>query len=303
MLLPRHLSTYFFACTLLLLQFFFSGQARAGGVVVCDNCVNPRQAAIGSGSGTTIVVDFAQLKLYGYDVEYDREFRRYRAITTPIPAPVTDAFNRIMALAEGPLQPDLRPMQSSGGNGAVFPIHPDNPGFTNGVSFPEEFKGINAYDVVMSATTRARLEEQIGAAFSGSSTGSTIWNSLSTTLSSLGLSMISRLFGVESVTYVITWRDGSKSVLVIHPDSVNSAKYKPGESRDAAGNRIPDTAAADESSGGDYGGYYDFTDAQSLQNWLDAARLYGIFVERGNAVANQIICRWDGKTLRCELPR
>lgn len=299
----RYLTASWIACILLLFQLFLPPKAHAGGVVVCDNCANPRQAAIGSGSGMTIVVDFAHLKLYGFEVEYDREFKRYRAITTSIPAPVKDAFHRIMALAEGRIQPSSHALKRAGGSGAVVPLHPDNPGVTNGLTFPEGFKGINAYDVVMSATTRTQFEQQLGAAFSGASTGSPVWNSLATTLSSLGLSMISRLFGVDSVTYVITWRDGSKSVFVIEGDSVNRAKYKSGESRDASGNRILDAAASHEDSGADFSGWYDFTDEQSLQNWLDAARLYGVPVDVGNGIANQVICRWDGKILRCELPR
>lgn len=220
----RHLTASCIACILLLFQLFLPPNAHAGGVVVCDNCANPRQAAIGSGSGMTIVVDFAHLKLYGFEVEYDREFKRYRAITTSIPAPVTDAFHRIMALAEGRIQPSSHALKRAGGSGAVVPIHPDNPGVTNGLTFPEGFKGINAYDVVMSATTRTQFEQQLGAAFSGASTGSPVWNSLATTLSSLGLSMISRLFGVDSATYVITWRGGSKSVFVIEADSQSTSQ-------------------------------------------------------------------------------
>ncbi|MFN4160668.1 MAG: hypothetical protein ACK4FW_01570 [Stenotrophomonas sp.] len=55
---------------------FLSGDAHAGGRVVCDNCVNPRQIAASSGTGTTLVVDLAQIKVHGFEVEYDRELKR-----------------------------------------------------------------------------------------------------------------------------------------------------------------------------------------------------------------------------------
>lgn len=159
---------------------FLSGAAHAGGLVVCDNCVNPRQIAASSGSGTTLVVDLAQVKLHGFEVEYDRELKRYRAITTAVPSPVSGAFQRIMGLAHLDASASAA---GAGGNGAVVPVHPDDPGLANGIAFPEEFKDYRAYDIIESATARARLGSSIGAAFSGATTNSTAWNSISTTLS------------------------------------------------------------------------------------------------------------------------
>jgi hypothetical protein len=136
---------------------FLSGDAHAGGRVVCDNCVNPRQIAASSGTGTTLVVDLAQIKVHGFEVEYDRELKRYRAITTAVPSPVSSAFQRIMGLANQNASASSLGAPQAGGNGAVIPVRPDDPGAANGIVFTEEFKNYSAYDVVQSATGRARL--------------------------------------------------------------------------------------------------------------------------------------------------
>lgn len=273
--------------------------AHAGGVVVCDNCANPKQAAVGSAAGTTLVVDLLQVKISGYEVEYDRELKRYRALPTQIPAPVNEAFLRVMALAESHGAAGAAVTPQAGGKGAVIPVHPDDPGGANGISFPEDFKGLTAYDVVQSATTRSQLETRIGSAFSGATTGSTVWNSLSTTLSSVGLSFVSRLFGVSSVTYAVTWRDGSQTLLKLEPDSVHQAQYVKGKSRDAQGNPIPDAAATGPEAPDIFGGDYHFQDRHAIENWLQAAKLYGVHVDNVGIDSLQLRCTWNGQTLAC----
>ncbi len=53
-----------------------------------------------------------------------------------------------------------------------YEVHPDDPQYANGISFPEEHKNLNAYDVVQMATERSRLEADIGKAFTGATTSS-----------------------------------------------------------------------------------------------------------------------------------
>ncbi len=285
--------------------------AHAGGVVVCDNCANPKQAAVGSGAGTTLVVDFLQVKINGDEVEYDRELKRYRALPTQIPAPVNEAFLRVMALAQthGPAGTAFTPQ--AGGNGAVIPVipsipsipvhpdDPDDPGGAHGIAFPEALKGLTAYDVVQSATTRSPLETGIGSAFSGAKTGSTVWNLLSTTPSSVRVSFVSRLFGVSSVTYAVTWRDGSQTLLELEPDSVHQAHHVKGKSRDAQGNPIPDAAATGPEAPGIFGGDHHFQDRHAIENRLHAAKLHGVHVDNVGIDSLQLRCTWNGETLAC----
>lgn len=275
---------------------FLSGDAHAGGLVVCDNCVNPRQIAASSGAGTTLVVDLAQVKLHGFEVEYDRELKRYRAITTAVPSPVSSAFQRVMGLAHLDASASAA---GAGGKGAVVPIHPDDPGLANGIAFPEEFRDYRAYDIIESATARARLGSSIGAAFSGATTNSIAWNSISTTLSSVGLSFVSRLFGVDSVTYRITWRDGSQTELIIEPDSVHQARYLKGKSRDAQGNPLPDAAAIGPDAGDIFAGDHYFPDRRSMREWMQAAKLYGMRIDESGIEILRLRCTWNGETLAC----
>ncbi|HDS1039318.1 TPA: hypothetical protein QDZ42_002379 [Stenotrophomonas maltophilia] len=278
--------------------------AHAGGVVPCSNCADPRSAALQSGTGLTVVVDPDRRRLNAYNVEYDRELRRYRAVPTAVPPEVTAMFNRVLDLPQGNLGTGTQFVPQAFGRGTVVPVHPDDPQKANGITFPEGLKGLNAYDVVTSATYRTQLELEIGRAFSGATSQHAAWNSLATTLSSVVLSWVSKLFGVDTVTYVITWRDGSRTRLVISPDSVDRARYVSGESVDADGNRIPDGAASHQDTGQGYSGGYHFSSDDGYQSWLDAAHLYGVRIEINPGLAPAgPICRWNGKTLHCQVPR
>lgn len=277
---------------------------HAEGVVECENCGNPKQAAITSGIGLTLVADFPGRKLHGFDVEYDRELHRYRALPVPVPDQVQRSFHHLLRLPEASRDRNGLSRAAAKGRGAVIPVHPDDPGGTNGIAFPEASKNLTAYDVAIDAGARTQLEMSLGAAFSGSNGHSPTWNALATTLSSLGMNWLSRIMGVDSATYVITWRDGSKTTLVITPDSVHRAKYHSGESTDAQGNRIPDGAATNPGEAPGYAGMYTFSDEQTFNEWLSAAYIYGVPVDVvEHTYPVQIICRWNGRTLECEVPR
>ncbi|AWH18039.1 hypothetical protein C1922_12380 [Stenotrophomonas sp. ZAC14D2_NAIMI4_7] len=278
--------------------------ASAGGVVPCVNCADSRAAALQSGTGLTVVVDPQQQRLSAFNVEYDRELQRYRALPTPAPAEITRMFNRILGLPNAHLGPGTQFVPQAFGRGAVVPVHPDDPQMANGITFPDAMKALNAYDVVQSATYRSQLELAIGRAFSGADSQQPAWNSLATTISSIVLSWVSKLFGVDTVTYVITWRDGSQTRLVISPDAVDKARYVTGESVDAQGNRIPDGAASNTETGEGYVGNYHFNNDDDYQRWLDSAHLYGVQIEvNPGAAPSGPICRWDGRQLHCQVPR
>lgn len=292
------------ACLFLSASLGLHATAHAGGVVPCNACADPRSAALQSGAGLTVVVDLERQRLNGYNVEYDRELRRYRAVPTAVPPEVTAMFNRILALPRGNVGPGTQFVPQWFGRGAVIPVHPDDPQNANGITFPADLKDLNAYDVVQSVTYRTRLELGIARAFSAADTAQPAWNSLATTISSIILSWVSKLFGVDTVTYVITWRDGSRTRLVIAPNAVDRAKYVSGESVDADGNRIPDGAVSNEATGEGFAGAYHFSSEQGLQNWLDAAHIYGVRIEEvpGSPLSGNS-CTWDGKRLHCLVPR
>lgn len=274
--------------------------ANAAGVLVCDNCRDPRALAMTSGTGLTIVTDYAQRRLHGFDVEYDRELRRYRAVRTPVPESIVASFDRIMSMLDGNARLNARQY----GKGVQFDVHPDAPTSQNGITFPDAHKNLNAYDVVQLATERTRLEGDIGKAFSGATTSSPAWNSMATFLTSIAFSFVSQTIGVENAVIVITWRDGSKTNLAITPDSVSNARYVSGESRDAAGNRIPDGAATDPRTAPGYAGVYSFASHDDLDRWSDTGRLYGVnMFSDGRGESLQVVCYWDGRDITCRLPR
>ncbi|WP_171955763.1 hypothetical protein [Stenotrophomonas maltophilia] len=73
-----------------------AGESRAGGVIECNSCLSPSDAASASGEGLTVVVDFERAELTAFDVEHDPEIGRWRAHPTPVPAQIEMAFLRIL---------------------------------------------------------------------------------------------------------------------------------------------------------------------------------------------------------------
>lgn len=250
--------------------------AHAAGVLVCDNCRDPRALALYSGTGPTIVVDFQQRRLHGFDVEYDRELRRYRATRAQIPEPINASFNRIMGMLDNNVPTVQFAPRQWAGRGVQYEVHPDDPQYANGIGFPEEHKNLNAYDVVQMATERFRLESAMGKAFTGATTSSRAWNSMATFLSSIGLSFVSKALGIDGAIYRITWRDGSKTTLAIVSSSVDTARYVQGQSKDANGNMIPDGAATSPGLAQHFAGTYNFNSRDDLDRWIDSGRLYGV---------------------------
>jgi len=289
---------------LMSLGVLFTQPANAAGVINCENCTNPRQAALASGVGLTVVVDVSGKKLLAYDVEYDRELKVYRALPVAVPDEVRATFHRLLRLLEAAREAEDKGMPQARGRSVVIPVHPDDPGNANGITFPDAFKALGASDVVISANHRSALESAIGSAFCGADTRFPTWNALATTMTSIVMTVGSKLAGVDSITYVITWRDGSVTRLVVAADAVDMAKYQAGQSRDPEGNLIPDGAATSEETGPGFAGVYTFSDEQTLSNWLNAAYIYGVPVDVvEHSLPVTIICRWNGRTLECEVPR
>ncbi|EKT4087870.1 hypothetical protein QEG26_001825 [Stenotrophomonas maltophilia] len=82
--------------TVMTLLFSLAGESRAGGVIECNNCPSPNDAALASGEGLTVVVDFERAELTAFDVERAPGTGRWRAHPTPVPAQIEMAFLRIL---------------------------------------------------------------------------------------------------------------------------------------------------------------------------------------------------------------
>lgn len=255
----------------------------------CDNCSSTQYKAKASaaGAGMHIVADYAQKRITGYEVEYDRELRVWRTLPASVPTSISSAFARDMALA----YPTA--LQASASGGSVVVIGPGR----NNFPFPAGFNDANTYDIVGSANLRTQLEQQIAAGAAGATTSSSVWNSVAYALKSLTLSFFGQKFGASSVTYVIIWKDGSKTVLKIEAGATNVARYQQGQSIDAEGNKVPDASATNSATAGSYAGQYYFENNTNLQEWLNAAHIYGIPTSSGGTA--QLVCTWDGRTLTC----
>jgi len=154
----------------------FTGGAKAGGLIECNNCAPPKSVALQSGAGLTVIIDFDKAQLTAFNVEYDRELRKWRAISTPVPSQIQMAFLRIVESVSNTTGHSDQAFPKAGG-GAVVPLHPDNPGNSNGMRFPDSYKSSDAFEIVNSATMRTRLGQYLALEIAGTNTSSTAWNS------------------------------------------------------------------------------------------------------------------------------
>lgn len=308
---------------LALLLTSISLPAIAGGVVECNRCPSTANAAISKGNGLTVVVDFESAELTAYEVEYDRELRRWRTMRTSTPASISAAFYRIMdaaSLARPSAPPSVgvinsvdhsktapkqtKPDRSQGG--LVVTVHPDNPQFSNptGFTFPDAYKGYSASDIVLSSTSRTRFGQYLAEGLAGADTRSAAWNSVAFSIQELALSWASK-HGAGAIIVIVQWRDGSRTVYKVTTDNVTEAKYVEGESRDALGNKFPDATIAAPSTAPGYVGDYYFGEgnqgSRNLGRWLESARRYGIPIHGSSESRNRILCSWDGRSLRCRV--
>lgn len=277
----------------------------AAGVVVCNNCFSPKDAAINSGIGFTIVMDYDSQKLYGYEVEYDRELKRHRAVTNQVPDSIVQAFHRGLSIAGPPsitaseikIKPDDLEAKSSGST--TYTLHAGDPNYPNPIRFPDAFRNSNAYEVVNSASVRSLLGQALARELAGATTGSDTWDSLAFQVQSLMLSIANSTIGIGSYSFVIIWSNGTKSVYTIDADTVTEAKYVNGESRDDVGNPIPDTNIANPDTAGGYAGEYRFSSGETFNSWQGSAGIYGVPVSNGSSSTTGMSCGWDGANLTC----
>ena len=298
--------------------------AIAGGVVECNRCPSTANAAISKGNGLTVVVDFESAQLTAYEVEYDRELKRWRTMRTAIPEPISAAFYRVLdaaSLTPSSAQPNAaaipghEPTQGEAADsarsnknqgGLVVTVHPDNPQYSNpvGFTFPSAYKDFSASDIVLSATSRARFGQYLAEGLAGAGTSSAAWNSVAFSIQELALSWADK-HGAGAIIVIVQWRDGSRTVYKVTTDNVTEAKYVEGESRDSEGNRFPDASIVAPGTAPDYVGDYYFGEGnrgkRNLQRWMDSARRYGIPITGNAGDRNRMLCSWDGRTIHCRV--
>ena len=296
--------------------------AIAGGVIECNRCPSTSNAAISNGNGLTVVVDFESAELTAYEVEYDRELKRWRAMRTAIPSQISAAFYRVMdsaslesssAQPRAPANHDRNrakngaagiPKSDKSKGGLTVTVHPDNPQYSNptGFTFPNAYKDFSASDIVLSATSKAKFGQYLAAGLAGADTGSAAWNSVAFSVQELALSWGAK-HGAGAIIVVVKWRDGSQTVYKVTTDNVTEAKYVEGESRDSEGNKFPDTTISTPVTAPGYVGDYYFGEGsqgnRNLGRWIDSARRYGIPITGETRDRNRLLCTWDGRTIRC----
>lgn len=273
-------------------------------IVICNGCPFPRQAAINTqSSGLKLVVDFSLAKLYAFQIEYDRERRLWLAFPQQVPEPITAAFYRVMdstaanSIEQSNRDQSKRDRKQNGG--PLVTLHPDNPGNSNNIRFPEAYRGLNAYDIVDSASSRSRLGQNLALELAGATGSSPNWNSIALSLQQAALSFGS-IYGSGTITIRITWRDGSTTVYTITAANVAEASYAQGQSRDASGNMVPDQSITVPATAPAYAGSYYFGQANDRARWSRSASYFGVPVSGGSSAGHRMSCSWDGRTVTCK---
>lgn len=273
-------------------------------IVICNGCQIPRQAAINTqSSGLKLVVDFNMAKLYAFQVEYDWEMRRWLAFPQQIPVPITEAFHRVMdATAARSIEQSRQaaPTHDATKNGGpLVNLHPDNPGGSNNIRFPEAYKNFNAYDIVDSSSSRSRLGQNLALELAGATGSNPNWNTIALSLQRAVLTFAS-IYGGGTITLRITWRDGSTTLYSITAANVAEASYVPGQSRDASGNMVPDQSIAVPATAPAYAGAYYFGPSGDRARWTRSAAYFGVPVSGGSSSGHRMSCDWDGSTVTCK---
>jgi hypothetical protein len=129
-------------------------------------------------------------------------------------------------------------------------------------------------------------------------------NSLLGGLQALASAIAMSVYGIE-MTVTVYFNDGSSMKVKYEKGNSATPRYVEGSARDSDGNRIADQSAI--TNPGQFVGVNTFSTNQNLQNWLYAARLYGIPVTSGRPSGSgtvtvgpvQIVCTNTPKGVEC----
>lgn len=289
------------------------GEVQAGVadvVIVCNNCQSPRNTAqfhgMQHGTGIKLVVDYDKERINAFSYEHDRERGVYMTLPINTPIQVAEVFDFWMILIEGAsstnlseFDDDIATVRAHDGGNLTLNINADGSGVP-WAHLPQNLSNKNAYDIVNSATTRSQVQSALSHGVFSANTGNPTWDSLSITMSETAFNVLANLSGVTSITFRITWKDGSQTSFRAVIGNLPEVQYVNGQSKDADGNKIPDASVTDTGSSGgpSYAGDYAF-EKGSLADWISAAVRYGVPVSSGGRRNDTVTCSWDGSLLSC----
>ena len=249
-------------------------------VVRCDNCASAVNAAVATGTnGLKVIADPRKKTVVAYEIEYDRELRRWRTFQKTVPAGMKESFSAIMSASS-----------------ATVVVRVGTPGQL--INSNSAFSDSNAHEIIQSATLRSGLARELAANFAKANTSSDVWDDLAYSLTSVGITALGQIAGINNFNFVLQFPDGSSITMKIDSNTVTQATYVAGKSTDADGNRIADSAASGP-GGGEYAGGYYFSTNQNLQDWLNTAIMNGVKVTGPSSNNRRLSCSWDGRTLSC----
>jgi len=268
----------------------FPSAAIADGIATCHGCTFSQFQAKAkqTGLGYIYIVDATNIQLRLYHVVQDSPSVRL-ASQVPVDPILKNRFEAIADTRQNN-EPSL-----------VINLSPDEY-YPNGFFTDNPFGGfanVSAYTVLASVTVRNGLGANLGAAKTTIPGMVGLNQTLTAAVMSAG-----GMFGggPVTITYILTFRNGTTVKYVLQANSVNEAKYVEGSARDTDNNPIPDGSLHQEGVASGYIGEFYFSTQENLNSWIDAMERQGVpvtGVQRGEE--RRIECSWseDFKSVNC----
>ena len=156
-----------------------------------------------------------------------------------------------------------------------------------------EFNGLNAYDIFSTGRYRNILTDAINKDIGNILSG----NTAARNLFGLIVQAIESALNIDlSIKIIVVFEDGSQIVIEVSVDNGG----KPRHNRDDPDNRDANKNPILNSNDSSEVGVYTFTNNNQLQDFLEAAWLYGIPITNGGSGGGgRMVCRLEGKILKC----
>lgn len=275
-----------FAAIAAAAALFASSSSFASGLAVCNGCtlMQTNAAARAKAPGYVYVVDTQTPRLRLFHTEKAAN-GMVSIEPMPVPQQVQHYFAEINgAIDAGETQETVVVIEDGQGwPGDYYGTDPLT-GFEN--------QGYDAYDVVLNATLRNRLEESLG---NWSHTGNSTLDFMTELLIGYLGDVVQYILG-EPIVHIIEirWDDGSVTRFRIDSSHASTADYIEGESRDRDGNLIPDASATTPGGAERFAGDHEFSSVDDAADWLAAAMMYGIRVSGPETPTKpRMQCKWD----------
>lgn len=251
----------------------FSNSADAASAR-CHQCTQAKAASLASGMGIGRhqIFDFASGHVWSFEVEYDAEFRRYRALTTPSTPADIDLALKLRSLF----------VETGGTMRKFVEVSSDSLGIMG-------LGGANVYDVLRDRNLRIAIGDRLDSPLPASGT-----DGVRVVMGAFvaGGEKYAGLKGQVSMEIRVRFVDGSSMIFLLTAEK-RGANYVIGSARLASGSGVI------EDNTREYQGTYRVNSASELDDFLAQARSYGINVTGfGTGRYN---CSFDGSNLSCVL--